>query len=100
MLSPHEAERAFVRLGCQVARRCRDSHIFLERLDERGHQIAVFSIPTNRNPIAPRILQQSLRANGIRDEAHLKELLSGPDPPSAFLKILPPQGPRFRPSGQ
>lgn len=100
MLSPDQAVRAFLGLGCEVVRRSRDSHIFLERRDEHGHQIAVFSVPTNRNPISPGILRRLLHSNGIRDEEHLAELLSAPDPARAFLAVLPPQGPRYRPSGQ
>jgi hypothetical protein len=100
-VSPDEAVATFRRLGCYVIPgRGKGSHTWLERRDARGRQIAIFNVPVTRNPIAKGTLQRLLDTNGIRDETHLQELLADGDPPSAFLRVLPPAGPRYRPSGQ
>jgi hypothetical protein len=50
--------------------------------------MAIFSVPTNQNPVSTRIRRRMLQSNGIRDEEHLHELLSDRDPPSDFLAVI------------
>jgi hypothetical protein len=102
VLSPGDAIAAFKRLGCrEVKEHSRKNYVWLEMLDANGHQIAVFNVPTSKNPIRKGTLTRGLlNPNGIRDEAHLKELLASPDPPAAFRAVVPTGGPRYRPSGQ
>jgi hypothetical protein len=102
VLSPGEAIAAFKRLGCrEVKDHSRKNYVWLELQDAAGHQIAVFNVPTSKNPLRKGTLTNSLlNPNGIRDENHLRELLSAADPAKAFLKVLPKGGPRYKPGGQ
>jgi hypothetical protein len=100
-VSPDGGVAAFRRLGCEVIPgRGKGSHVWMERLDAAGRQIAIINIPVTRNPIARGTLHRILMTNGIRDEAHLQELLSADDPPAEFLRVLPRGGPRWRAAGQ
>jgi hypothetical protein len=102
-MTPDEAIRAFIRLGCvEVPRHSRHKNYrWLERTDEKGRQIAIFNVPVSKPILAKGTLLNSLlRPNGIRDEAHLQELLADLDPPSAFLKVIPKSGPRYRLPGR
>ncbi|MBJ7603284.1 MAG: hypothetical protein JF888_08875 [Candidatus Dormibacteraeota bacterium] len=101
-MSPEEAITAFKTLGCRpVPRHSRKNYVWLELDDEGGRQIAIFNVPTSKNPIRKgTLLNGLLRPNGIRDENHLRELLNDPDPPAAFWRALPKGGPRYRPGGQ
>ncbi len=102
MLSPGQAIAAFKRLGCsEDPKHSRKNYVWLELTDDQGHQIAIFNVPTSKNPIRPGTLEKGLlRPNGIRDEEHLNELLDHENPRAAFLHVLPRHGPRYRPRGQ
>ena len=102
MLSPGDAIAAFKKLGCREVRdHSRKNYVWLELLDANGHQVAVFNVPTSKNPIRKGTLKNSLLIpNGVRDEAHLQELLAAADPAKEFLKVLPKGGPRYKPGGQ
>jgi hypothetical protein len=101
-VTPGEAVDAFLRLGCiEIPRHSRKNYRWLELTDENGHQVAIFNVPTSKSPLRKGTLVRSiLNPNGIRDEAHLAQLLADPDPPTAFRKVLPIGGPRYRPHGQ
>jgi hypothetical protein len=101
-VTPKEAVTAFQRLGCTLnPKHSRKNYAWLELLNEHGHQIAIFNVPTSKNPVRRGTLINSLlNPNGIEDEAHLKRLLDSPDPPAAFRAVLPAAGPRYRPHGQ
>jgi hypothetical protein len=102
VLSPGDAVAAFKKLGCQEdTDHSRKNYVWLELRDANGHQIAIFNVPTSKNPIRKgTLINGLLNPNGIRDEAHLQELLDDRDPPAAFRRVLPRGGPRYRPSGQ
>lgn len=89
-MSPAEAIAAFRRLGAEVIPgRGKGNHTWMERVDEQGHQIAIFNVPMNRNPIPTGLLLRSLlRRNGILDVGHLNELLAAPDPRAAYRKVI------------
>ena len=100
-ITPDELVAAFVRLGCKEdEQHSRKNYRWLELEDENGHQIAIFNIPTSKSPVRKGTLVNAiLNPNGIRDEAHLAELLATPDPPVALRAVLPPEGPRYHPHG-
>jgi hypothetical protein len=102
VLSPDQLVAALLRLGCaENVRHSRKNYRWLEIHDEAGHQVAIFNIPVAKNPVPPGTLRASiLNPNGIRDEAHLKELVDSADPPAALRAVLPRAGPRYRPAGQ
>lgn len=102
MLSPAEAVAAFKLLGCsEDPKHSRKNYVWLELKDASGHQIAIFNVPTSKNPIRRGTLEHGLlQPNGIRDEAHLNQLLEERDPRAAFLLVVPRQGPRYTPRGQ
>lgn len=99
-MTPGEAVDAFVRLGCVERRHSRKNYRWLELTDAGGRQIAIFNVPTSKTPLRKGTLVNGLlNPNGIRDEAHLKELLADADPPAAFRRVVPNAGPRYRPHG-
>jgi hypothetical protein len=100
-LTPAEVVAAFTRLGCrEVKKHGRKNYRWLERRDSEGRQIAIVNVPTSKSPVRKGLLLAILDSNGIRDEAHMQELLAAADPPGEFLKVLPRGGPRYRPGGQ
>lgn len=101
-MTPDEAVRAFLRLGCvEKPKHGRKNYRWLEVRNAEGRQIAIFNIPVSKQEI-PRgtLLRSILRPNGIRNEEHLRQLLDADDPPAAFLEVLPKDGPRYKLRGR
>lgn len=100
-MTPDELVRHLQRLGCEEDRRhSRKNYRWLEVTDEQGRQIAIFNIPTSKSPIREGTLVRGiLNPNGIRDEAHLLELVGAADPRRAFRAVVPRGGARYRPHG-
>ena len=76
------------------------NYVWMELLNEDGHQIALANIPTSKPQVSVGVLTRTLHRMGIRDQQHLEDLLGHKDPPASLRLILPEDAARYRPGGQ
>lgn len=75
------------------------NYLWLELIDGNGRRRAIANIPTSKPSVSVGVLNRTLHRLGIRDAAHLEDLVKQPDPLAALLEVLPADAARWRPGG-